>query len=192
MDDRVKYYPPTDLFFGHNLSKIEAIEVPTFEAININDAIEFFQIKRYFDTGTRSKTWSDEAYEEYKAKCESLSRLTKRFFNQLSDDNIIDYYNSIEMGYHSDFWFLFDNCKLFNKIKNETFEALINGDKISPHDLFLHKNIVQKYGNELWWWIGIRTISPQSASKTQSKSRSTSTFPSATTRILSMPKPFYF
>lgn len=149
MDDRVKYYPPTDLFFGHNLSKIEAIEVPAFEAININDAIEFFQIKRYLDTGTRSKTWSDEAYEEYKAKCESLSRLTKRFFNQLSDDNIIDYYNSIEMGYHSDFWILFDNCKLFNKIKNETFEALINGDKISPHDLFLHKNIVHKYGNEL-------------------------------------------
>lgn len=53
MDDRVKYYPPTDLFFGHNLSKIEAMEVPAFEEIDINDAIEFYQIKRYFDAETR-------------------------------------------------------------------------------------------------------------------------------------------
>lgn len=149
MDDRVKYYPPTDLCFGHNLSKIEAMAVPAFEEIDINDAIEFYQIKRYFDAETRSKTWSDEAYEEYKVKCDTLSSLTKRFFNQINNDNIIGYYNCIEMGYHSDFWMLFDNCKLFNKIGSDTFETLINGDKISPSDLFLHKNIVRKYGNIL-------------------------------------------
>ena len=140
MDKRVKYYPPKDWLFGHNLSKIETLQIPVFEAIDINDAIEFFQIKRYFDAETRSKTWSDEAYEEYKAKCDTLSSLTKRFFNQINDNNIVDYYNSIEMGYQSDFWALFDNCKLFNKITSETFESLINGEKISPSDLFSHKN----------------------------------------------------
>jgi len=149
MEDRVKYYPPTDLFFGHNLSKIEVIEIPNFEVIDINDAIEFFQIKKYLDTETRCKTWSDESYEKYKTKCESLLTLTKRFFNQINDDNIINYYNNVELGYRSDFWVLFDNCKLFNKIKNKKFEKLINEEKISPHDLFLHKNIVRKYGNEL-------------------------------------------
>lgn len=149
MGDRVKYYPPTDLLFGHNLSKIEEMQIPAFEEIDINDAIEFFQIKRYFDTKIRSKNWSDEAYEEYRAKSESLSSLTKRFFNQINDDNIIDHYSAIEMEYHSDFWMIFDNCKLFNKIGSDTFETLINGDKISPKDLFLHKNIVHKYGNVL-------------------------------------------
>lgn len=42
MGDRVKYYPPTDLLFGHNLSKIEEMQIPAFEEIDINDAIEFF------------------------------------------------------------------------------------------------------------------------------------------------------
>ena len=149
MEDRVKYYPPNDWLFGHNLSKIETLQIPDFDTIDINDAIEFFQIKRYFDTETRCKTWSDEAYEEYKLKCDSLSILTKRFFNQINDDNIVDYYSSIELGYHSDFWVLFDNCKLFDKITGHTFEVLIHGEKVSPHDLFLHKNIVHKYGNEL-------------------------------------------
>ena len=132
MDSRVKYYPPTDLCFGHNLSKIETLQIPSFDEIDINDAIEFYQIERYFDTNTRSKTWSDEAYDEYKEKCSALSGLTKRFFNQIDNDNIIDYYNNIEWGYHSDFWAIFDNCKLFNKITSDTFEALINVENISP------------------------------------------------------------
>ena len=149
MDDRVKYYPPTDMLFGHNLSKIERLQVPKFESISINDAIEFFQIKKYFDTGTRAKCWSDDDYAEYKSKSEALSGLTKRFFNQITDNNIIDTYGEINFKYRSDFWVLFDNCKLYNKISNEAFKTLINGDKISPRDLFLHKNIVRKYGNIL-------------------------------------------
>lgn len=149
MDNRVKYYPPTDLLFGHNLSKIEAIQIPDFEAIDINDAIEFFQIKRYFDMETRFKTWSEEDYQKYKSKCDKLSSFTRRFFNQISNDNIIDLYNSIELGYNSEFWVLFDNCKLYNIVTSEIFKTLISGDKISPNDLFLHKNIVRKYGNVL-------------------------------------------
>lgn len=153
MNNRVKYYQPTDLLFGYNLSKIETIKIPTFDEIDINDAIEFFQIKKYFDAGTRSKTWSDESYREYKVKCDTLSGLTKRFFSQINDDNIIYYYNSIEIEYHSAFWELFDNCKLFGKIKNEVFEVLINGKQISPKDLFLHKRIVRRYGKELRKYI---------------------------------------
>lgn len=153
MKDRVKYYPPNDMCYGHNLSKIETMQIPSFDKIDVNDSIEFFQIERYFNEKVRSKNWSDAAYEEYKEKCKILSGLAKRFFNQIDDDNIIDYYNNIEIGYLSDFWTAFDNCKLFRKIKNETFKELINGERISPSDLFLHKNIVHKYGNELKEYI---------------------------------------
>lgn len=149
MADRVKYFPPNDLFFGHNLSKIEIMQIPVFEEIDINDAIEFFQIERYFIAETRCKTWNDEAYEEYRKKSENLLSLAKRFFNQINDYNIIGLYSKIEFGYHSDFWVLFDNCKVFDKISSDTFENLINTDKISPTDLFSYKNIVCKYGNVL-------------------------------------------
>lgn len=153
MNGRVKYYSSNDLMYGHNLSKIETLQIPAADKIDINDAIEFFQIEKYFDGGTRAKTWSDEDYNEYKEKCNSLSKLTKQFFNQINDDNIIDYYNIIEHGYHSDFWTLFDNCKLFNKITNEVFERLITDKKASPQDLLLHKNIVRKYGQVLRTFI---------------------------------------
>ena len=153
MKERVKYYSQEDLLFAHNLSKIELLQIPAFESININDAIEFYQIKKYFDTETRAKIWTDEDYENYKAKCETLSGLTKRFFSQINDDNVIVFYNDIELGYHSAFWELFDNCKLFDSISSKTFATLINGENISAHDLFLHKNIVRKYGEILRGYI---------------------------------------
>lgn len=149
MDDRVKYYPSNDLLHGYNLSKIETLQIPSVNEININDAIEFFQIKRYFDAETRSRTWSDEAYEEYKAKCDSLFGLTKRFFNQINDNNIIDYYKNLDDDYRPEFWVLFDNCKLSTRISEDMFERLITREKVSPRDLFLHKNIVRNYGNVL-------------------------------------------
>ena len=149
MDDRVKYYEHDDTYSGYNLSKIEKLPIPKFEEIDINDAIEYSQISLYFNAGTRLKTWSDEDYEKYKSKSETLLSLTKRFFNQINDQNIIKYYNSIELGYHSDFWVLFDNCKLFVRISNEVFEMLISECKLSPNNLFLHNNIVRRYGNEL-------------------------------------------
>ncbi len=144
--DRVKYYPSNDYLFGHNFTKIEVIEIPDFNEIDINDALEFYQISKYFDENTRCKTWSDADYETYKEKSKKLSSLTKRFFNQIQDDNVIELYNSIEFGYHSDFWALFDNCKLYNKISEETFASLIECEHIPPYDIFSCSSIVNKYG----------------------------------------------
>lgn len=149
MYDRVKYFPSNDLCFGRNLSKIETLQIPSIETINVNDAIEFSHIKKYFDVGTHAKTWSDEEYNTYKLKSDKLFGLTKHFFNQITDSNILDIYNGVILGYHSEFWVLFDNCKLYNKISESVFKLLIKSEHVYPKDLFLHRNIVFKYGEVL-------------------------------------------
>ncbi len=149
MENRVKYYPCSDYLYAHNLTKIEVIIVPNYESIDINDAIEFFEIKRYFDENTRCLTWTNEQYAEYTEKAKKLNSLTMRFFNQITNDNIVSLYESIEFGYHSDFWRLFDLCKLYNNISDTTFAELIECERISPFDLFLHKTIVNHYGEVL-------------------------------------------
>lgn len=146
MKERVKYYSSIDVLFGYNLAKVEDMQIPTYETIGINDAIEFFEISRYLDQGVRLKTWSDEAFQEYKAKSDILVGLAKRFFSQIEDDDIIGLYRQIDIEYLSAFWMLFDNCKLYNKISSATFETLINGERVAPHDLFLYKNTVHAYG----------------------------------------------
>lgn len=65
IEDRIEYFKSNDIFFGHNLSKIETMTIPELSQMDINDAIEYYEIKRYFDEGTRLKTWSDNEFEEY-------------------------------------------------------------------------------------------------------------------------------
>lgn len=146
MKEREKYYSPIDLLCGFNFAKVEDMQIPAYEEISINDAIEFFEINRYLNQGMRLKTWSDEDFREYKIKGGMLVGLTKRFFNQIDDSNIVRLYRQTDLEYHSVFWMLFDNCKLYNKISSATFETLINGERVAPHDLFLYKNTVHAYG----------------------------------------------
>jgi len=74
--DRVEYFESNDLMYGYNLDKIETISIPTYDSININDAIEFYEIKKYFDDGVRSKNWTDEEYKSYIQKSKSLFSLS--------------------------------------------------------------------------------------------------------------------
>ncbi|MBO5934432.1 MAG: hypothetical protein J6Q94_02980 [Clostridia bacterium] len=153
MKDRVKFYKHTDACYGLHLDKIESMEMPDFNDISINDAIEFYEIKRYFDDGARSKLWSDEQLSNYTEKSKQIDSLCKRFFNQICDDTIIELYNQIEFGYHTEFWLLFDVCKLYNKISDSVFALLIEQERVSPHDLFRHKILVKTYGEVLRQYI---------------------------------------
>lgn len=151
VDDRVKYYSSNDLLFGHNLSKIETMEVPELKDISINDAIEFLQIKKYFDQGTRCKTWTDAEFDAYTKKGQELFGLCMHFFNQISNSDIVEKYNSIapDYGYKADFWDLFDTCKLYQRISNEVFSVLVMQDKVPLYAVLRHKNIVRTYGSIL-------------------------------------------
>lgn len=153
MKDRVKFYSENDLCYGWHLDKIATIEIPDVDDITINDAIEFYEIKRYLDAGVRLKLWDDEQLREYKDKSMKLDSLCKHFFNQLEDENVERLYGDIEFGYHSEFWLLFDICKLYNKISDDAFSSLIEHERVSPHDLFKHKSIVKKYGKILREYI---------------------------------------
>lgn len=149
MKERVKFYSENDWCYGWHLGKIETMKIPNINDVTINDAIEFFEMKRYFDKGIRLKNWDDKQANEYKDKSMKLDSLCKQFFNQVEDGNIISLYSSLELGYHSEFWRLFDICKLYNKISNDVFSLLIEQERISPYDLLKYRSVVKKYGDIL-------------------------------------------
>lgn len=101
--DRVEYFEENDVLYGHNLNKIGTIAIPDITEININDAIEFYEIKRYIDKGTRLKTWSDDDVQAYKEKSQKLYGLTLRFFNTIDNATIIQYYSAVERAYRKEF-----------------------------------------------------------------------------------------
>lgn len=136
--------------YGRKLEKIETIDIPEYSSIGINDAIEFYEIRKYFDDGAYSKSWTDEQREKYNEKSKKLFELTMRYFNVLTDSTIVQEYEEIEdYPYRTAFWQLFDKCKLYNKISETAFNAILQSMNCSLHDILLHKSIVMKYGKEI-------------------------------------------
>ena len=125
-NDRVYFLGRNDLAYGINLNKIEAMKIPEYNSIGINDAVEFYEISKYFDDGAYSKSWTDEQRENYNKKSKTLFGLTMRFFNGLDDSTIVQEYEKIEnYPYRTAFWQLFDKCKLYNKISETAFNAIL-------------------------------------------------------------------
>ena len=151
--ERVLYFGENDWCYGMGLERIEKYNIPSFDEISINDAIEYYQIERYFSDGARSKDWNDNEYNGYKKKSYALYKLCLRFFNSISSKSIVKEYESVISEYHSAFWELFNKCSLYESISDNAFEEIINSGNIPPHDIFDKKAIVDRYGEILKKYI---------------------------------------
>ena len=147
--ERIKFYSSNDMLYGYGIDKISTMTIPEFLDVDINDAIEFYNIKKYFDDGINSKDWTNEAREEYIKKTNMLYSLTARFFNMLTDDEIYNKYLSVDVHYRSDFLELFDIFKLYNRVSEAAFNSIVISGKVNPHNLFKYKSVVKKYGQSL-------------------------------------------
>lgn len=143
--DRVKYYGRDDWAYGHNMQKIEKITIPKIEDIDINDAIEYYEIKKYFDDEITSPQWSFDDKKRYKEKSLKLFSLSMKFFNSLTDDNILDAYNTIDILYRESFWEMFNKCKLYKQISDTAFKTIIESENCHPFLFLPYKDIVNKY-----------------------------------------------
>lgn len=143
--DRVKYYGRDDWAYGHNMQKIEKIAIPKIEDIDINDAIEYYEIKKYFDDDITSPQWSVDDKKEYKEKSLKLFSLSMKFFNSLTEDNILDTYNAVDILYRESFWEMFNKCKLYKQISDTAFKTIIESENCHPFLFLPYKDIVNKY-----------------------------------------------
>lgn len=151
---RVKYFDTNDLMYGYNLEKIIYMNIPKYDDIEINDAIEYCEIHKYFEKKIIRKDWTEEEIEQYTNKSKELYKLTMRFFNSITDENIISEYRKIDdVDYRSIFFELFDRCKLYDKISKDIFEQIVSNEEINSVDLFKYNKVVNKYGEILRKYI---------------------------------------
>lgn len=153
-DKRVKYFDTNDLMCGYNLEKIIYMDIPQYDDIEINDAIEYYEIHKYFKKNIIHKNWTKEEIKQYTDKSNELYKLTMRFFNSITDEIIISEYKKIDdFDYRSIFFELFVKCKLYNKISKDIFKQIVRNEVINPFDLFKYKEVVNQYGSILREYI---------------------------------------
>lgn len=176
MDDRVKYYPPNDLAYGMGFDKIETIQIPPFESLHIDDVLEFYQFEKYLKDGYKLKSWTDSDIKKYSKKIKEMSGITRHFLGLLNDECIVAKYKSINSDYLSDFWELFDICRLYDKISPDVFANLLMLENVFYKYIFVHEKIVDVYSNILRDYIienenGIHVLLSVYAQESNSKKK---------------------
>lgn len=133
MEHKIKYYSKSDLSVGWNLQKIEEVIKEYDEKIEdykINDIIEFYNITKFLDNELYLKNW-DKNYIDYLKKINiKLKASIGRYFSNIKNKNIYEIFNLIEIRYKEDFFEIFENYKLYNRINETSFNRLISNTHI--------------------------------------------------------------
>ncbi len=149
--NRVEFYSKEDLAGGYQLSKAEPIlkgdKQPNYS--DINDILELYNIKKYFDNELYLKNWTQENIANFKQKAIEFGKAVGLFISNISDTNVIDLYENIFRGYVEDFWELVNNQSAFKRISKNNFNTILSREPHIVHTILLHKYLVDYYDSEI-------------------------------------------
>ena len=155
--DRVKFYSAEDLASASQLMRIPAIldsDLSDLDCSDINQVIELYNISEYFDAGLALKQWDNLQIEKYKGICEKeILSIIGRFFSHISDENMLSVLERVEMGYHDEFWELFERYRLCNRISETTINYALNDGNVHIRCILKRKKIVQAYNQFLTGYL---------------------------------------
>ena len=128
MGKRVKFYSANDLMYGSNLRKSEKIiqEYEKGKEVNdINDIIELYNVKKYFDNKIYFSEWDSERIERYEAVIKSSFGMIASYIKSINEGNFQSYYRAVDKDYINDYWELIDRFKVYESISKEFFKEFI-------------------------------------------------------------------
>ena len=128
----VKFYSKTDLSGGHYLRHAEHV------LDEFNDSLEYTDINQIV---------------EFYNIC--------RYFAKVGDNNIIDVYSSIDVGYMEDFRKLYESLKVYKRITPEAFKWLLENKHARIRAILTCKQIVQSYDSEVGAYLMVDCASAE-------------------------------
>lgn len=147
---RVKFHSKNDLSSGYYLT-ISAEVLNKYIQIgclfqNINDVIEFYNIKKYMDNDMYLLTWESELVEQYLAFVKHNYSEIAKFIKSINSNNLLLMYKEIELDYRDDFWELFERFKCYLDVDNDTFNSFIYESNVPFYELIKQQNLIRHYG----------------------------------------------
>lgn len=143
--DRVKAYDRNDWSFGLNVSRAEKLlqKLSLDEPVkNVNDAIEAYNVGKILsnpDVEIKSIKNSKEVQEK-------LKKQYFRFFNQITNTNMVEIYEAINIRYLDDFWSLFEKCNKYKIIDESIIRQLLDCENRTIYYILQNRNTTQSYG----------------------------------------------
>lgn len=150
--NRIKFYSKYDGAGFSNLEKAEEILINFDESkdYNVNDIIEFYEIKQYIDNEVYLPKWTPEEIENYKSISKRMWAVIVRFWQKIDDSNLLELFESLDYWTVQDsFWELTENLSAYKQISNIAFNSLITHCKINVRAILYNEKTVRKFATEL-------------------------------------------
>lgn len=148
--ERIKFYSANDLMCGQNLKnsekKIKDYGSGDKELQDINDMIELYNIKMYFDTEIFLLDWTPEIIKRFEEIINNNFWIVAKFFKSVDNDNFVRNYNDTALEYKNDFWGLLEKFKAYKNISEENFLDFMNTCRVSLHEILICKNVTNHFG----------------------------------------------
>lgn len=150
--ERVFFYSKYD---GAGYSNLELAEkvLENFSEnknYNINDIIELYQVKLYIDNEVLLPRWSEDYIELIKEKTEIAWTVIVKFWNTITDNNLIDIFEQLESWTLQDsFWEITSNLSAFKNIDKKVFSRLTNSNEFNISAVLHQERLVKYYDSEI-------------------------------------------
>jgi len=148
-DYRVKFYSVYDMASGWHLQKIEKLLdnwEDSGEKRTINDILELYNIKKYFDAGLHLDGWDEDRVNNYARIVKQIPSILGKFCSSISDETFVSLYKETEREYKDDFWQMLSDYKAYMRIDPSVIEILFSESPSAVWHVLHQKEIAQYFG----------------------------------------------
>lgn len=147
---RVKYYSSNDLSYGNNLGKcitlVDQYDAGLIELKNINDIIEFYNVKKYIENKIHLIEWTPEIIERLETSVSKYFGTVAKFIKSIDDNSLLSIYSEVEFNYKDDFWELIDKLKVYVNFTEALFQKFMDRSQVTLNEILKCKNITDYFG----------------------------------------------
>lgn len=122
----------------------------TFE---INDIIEFYNIKLFFDNDIYLLRWTNEYKANLFSTVKEFEEVIRSFVLTINNDNIISKFDELEFYYTTSFWKLIEKFNVYKNINTSTFKNLSKCKRYFLREVLQQKNLVAYFSKEIQQYI---------------------------------------
>lgn len=148
---RVVFYSKEDMSASNNLKRAEELldNYISNETFSINDLLEIYNIKLYFENDLYFLNWTEEVKSKYNKIIDVNWKLLKERLIKIDDNDIESIINDLVYDYKKDFWNLLNQLSSFKKISNSKFGEILNNFNHNINYILLQKGIVEKFDKQI-------------------------------------------
>lgn len=145
--ERIVFYSKEDGAANHNLIKAEELlnNFNIEQNFSLNDLLEFYNVKLYFDNDLFLTKWSESDKEKYNQIVEENWLSLKKRFLKINDLDIEEIINDLEYRYKNNFWELVNKLSIYKNISHLTFGCILKNFSSQINYILQQNNIVQKF-----------------------------------------------